>query len=478
MKKVEKENIKMKTMVYKSPEFIQYPSCASANVEKIVNLAIAQISDSLKPKDSDAVAEVEDKMTVKLDLEYCLSMLNHKSTNKKSGISKLIKYLESSKIIRLVDTSTNKKGVFVFGEGYEINTKRNVIKLGFAIKLRNMLFVKDENGNMITQFIKYDLRMFNETNSGSIIRLYELFRLQARKTTKSYFETLEKLKKMLEMDKNKSYAEYKIFKNRVLLPALEYINKFTDITVEIRDETKISKKVQLKGKDGNPILDKDGNPKTRIVPVTNSLVFDITYKKDMLNYTNVEELTRQIVEISGLPAVDIDADIKMIANKLRNRGEDVEDKQVAELFKKCRGDRDLLLAIVRKSFISKTRKLDVMKYAYGLAKQASANPDKKTEFVNSLESLRVKTRKEIEKENKKIREELEKNHIEKRKIPIKAITINKKSELSDSFINIVKHQLGVTDIKLIEKIFDSCDGDEHKTFEALKPFANPKKANA
>jgi len=79
------------------------------------------------------------------------------------------------------------------------------------------------------KFLAYGLKNILAMKSQFSIRLYEILKSYTFQKSRTF--ELDELKKMLMVEKNKSYSNFADFKKRVLLPAQEEINELTDITV-------------------------------------------------------------------------------------------------------------------------------------------------------------------------------------------------------------------------------------------------------
>jgi plasmid replication initiation protein len=76
---------------------------------------------------------------------------------------------------------------------------------------------------------KYEIKQISSLSSGYAIRLYEML-IAWRSTGKTPKIKLEDFRKKIGIEEN-SYPKMEVFKRRVLEPAIEQINKYTDIKV-------------------------------------------------------------------------------------------------------------------------------------------------------------------------------------------------------------------------------------------------------
>ena len=109
------------------------------------------------------------------------------------------------------------------------------------------VFIKYENGSddlqvklpreiydkmiPIQSYCQLDLKLLGEFKSGNTIRLYEIFKSYAFK--KSFIITIHELRKKMGFYESDKYPEWKQFNRNVLKPAVNNINKYKDIDIEV-----------------------------------------------------------------------------------------------------------------------------------------------------------------------------------------------------------------------------------------------------
>jgi hypothetical protein len=91
------------------------------------------------------------------------------------------------------------------------------------------------------RFTEYLLRYAIPLHSTHIIRIYELLK-QYQHFGYRHFD-LEEFKHLLALDNKPAYFSYGLIKQRILLPAIERISKYTDLEITGFKEEKLSRKV-------------------------------------------------------------------------------------------------------------------------------------------------------------------------------------------------------------------------------------------
>jgi len=96
------------------------------------------------------------------------------------------------------------------------------------------------------KFLAYGLRNILAMKSQYSIRLYEILRSYAYQKSKTF--GVDELKKILMVENVKSYANFNLFKTKVLDIAQEEINELTDIAVSFKPILKGRKTIQVEFK--------------------------------------------------------------------------------------------------------------------------------------------------------------------------------------------------------------------------------------
>ena len=123
-----------------------------------------------------------------------------------------------------IPTDKKTEVLFRWLQTAKINKYDGTIKLKLGEELKPYLLELKEN------FTKYELINILALKGRNAIRLYELLKSWLYV---GYWEvSIEQLKDILEI-KNK-YKEYRDFKNKMLIPAIDEINKYTDLQVEVK----------------------------------------------------------------------------------------------------------------------------------------------------------------------------------------------------------------------------------------------------
>lgn len=116
-----------------------------------------------------------------------------------------------------------------------LNKKSGIVKLKFHEDMMPYLLQLVEQGEFYTSYsLKYVLPMSSKHSP----RLYELLKSYQKNNRGWYFE-INQLKRLMDCE---NYTNYKDFRVRVLTPAIEEINKYTDICVAY-DEQRSGRKV-------------------------------------------------------------------------------------------------------------------------------------------------------------------------------------------------------------------------------------------
>lgn len=117
-----------------------------------------------------------------------------------------------------------------------INKKSGIIKLRFHREMMPFLINLVKENQYIT---RYELKYILPMNCMYSVRLYELLKSYVNRD--SWFFNIEDLKRLLDCQ---NYKNYKDFNNRALKPAIEEINKYSDIVVrssEVRKGRKVER---------------------------------------------------------------------------------------------------------------------------------------------------------------------------------------------------------------------------------------------
>lgn len=397
----------MKTNVIKCAKLIEYPSCGRGATEKLVNLGLAQMGLKLQPeKLKDALENLE----IVLNMDECLEFLGYKNKRKKESVQQLLKNIKANKTLTLKDGEYDFDDEFMIS-GIAMDMKKKTITLRFSSNLAELFFLleeyvdendeiktrikKDKTRGKTTQYISYDMIMFKNTNSGFIIRLYEIFKLFSYKGDNGFFIKIEELKKMLYMKNNESYKAFAVFNDKILKPAIEYINKHTDLKVDldIKKCKKVAFKIVLKDVDGNILLNKNGQARTKTQYKIETIAFIIKLKEES-QVKELDSIAMSLDEMVYSPVDDRKAFISLIKNKLDATNNIVTYKQIETLIKKGKGNKDLIFAAIIVSFKSKTRRQDIMSYAYGVLEEAEKDVNKRIKLLNSIKEMRKHNKKE------------------------------------------------------------------------------------
>lgn len=94
------------------------------------------------------------------------------------------------------------------------------------------------------KFTSYGLYNILKMKSQYSIRLFEILKSYEWQKSKTF--DVDELKRLLMVEKNKSYENFAEFKRRVLIPALDEINEYTDLEVSMYNITKGRKIVKVK----------------------------------------------------------------------------------------------------------------------------------------------------------------------------------------------------------------------------------------
>ena len=209
--------------VYKSTELVQKARYTLKPIEqKTLLYAISKI----KPSDN---IDTEYTFEIKDFLNIC-GLTNKNYTQLKKIIKELadkswwmLDDKENEYVVRWLDTVRIEKG-------------KGTIKLRFHREMMPFLIDLSAEETFIT---KYQLKYILPMSSAYSIRLYEI--LKSYSNRKNWFFDIDDIKRLLDC---KHYKNYNDFKKRVLIPAIEEINKYTDIYVsheEHRDGRKVYK---------------------------------------------------------------------------------------------------------------------------------------------------------------------------------------------------------------------------------------------
>lgn len=390
----------MNTIVIKCNKLVKYPSCGRASAEKLVNLGLAEMGLKVKKENFD---ENMENLKVTLDIDECLKFLGYANKRKKQSLKQLIEIIEPNKTITLIDNEyAIDKAHFI--SGFSIDMKSRKIILRYNPELIDLLFLAEEytdekgelkkrikkeisNPNKTIQYVSYDLKMFQNTNRGFIIRMYEILKMFSYK--EKYYVKIEDLKAMLDMKDNKSYSEFAVFNDKILKPAIKYICENTDIKVRIDTKKckKVSFKVSYRNKDGDILLDRNGQPKTKTQYKIETIAFLINVK-EVSEEQNLELIAMGLHQIVNSSVKDVKSFMTMLKNKLNIKNNPVTYKQIETLIKKAGGNKDLVLGAINASYLSKTRTHDMMAYAYGILEKAEKDVNIKKDLLNSIEKMR------------------------------------------------------------------------------------------
>lgn len=121
-------------------------------------------------------------------------------------------------------------------------------------------------------YTSYSLQYILPMKSQYAPRLYELLKSYQKNNIKWYFEIGE-LKKRLDCQ---GYENFKDFRRRVLEPALEEINKYTDISVAYRTELTGRKVTRV-------VFGMVGKTKRELIEVKKSIVEELDGEMDLLS---------------------------------------------------------------------------------------------------------------------------------------------------------------------------------------------------
>lgn len=195
--------------VTKSNDLIKAGYTLSLNEQRLILLCIAQI-DSRKP-----VARIRSITATEFSRAYPVQL-----PHAYEALEDAVDRLWEREVKTVKPNGRIEKIRWVSKATYDVGSGRVIIN--FSPEIVPFLTLLNE------RFTSYDLRNVAQLTSVYAVRIYEYLK-QYVKLRKEIRIELSTFKDMLEL--SESYARFSNFKARVLIPAMEQINEFTDLSV-------------------------------------------------------------------------------------------------------------------------------------------------------------------------------------------------------------------------------------------------------
>lgn len=296
-------NLNNSSYTYKSSNLIESSYELSITEQRIISLGCKMIQPiyiekRVKPSDLESVLGAMKFSKLKISVNEFKEEYNIKGNN----VYSLLKEASDVLFKRAIEYY-NEKGSLVkkrWVSTCEYNANEGYINLTFnPDMILDLLVFK---GKYVALFFD----MSQNIKSKYAFRLYEILKNYAY--LGKYRVTIEELKFMLAI--NGAYSEYKEFNRNVIKPNLEVINKFSDITVDVKPIRKGRAVEELEfylSIKNNKTFSPDNNFKEKI-PNSYKEISDALKKYNVeLSSGDAEMLFNSVIEYTKMSRKDVDA---------------------------------------------------------------------------------------------------------------------------------------------------------------------------
>jgi len=241
-------------MVYKANELVLSRYDLTEHETKLILCCVSLLNPTIEKPNKD-------ERTIKIGYQKYAQIMGLSFDNAYHRLNKAASDLMTKTVEIIYQDSDIEKIIFQWVNLAKFNRKDQSLELVFSEDIIPYLF-------QLKKFIKYNLEHVKAFGNKYSMRVYEwlLKELTQRKTQKANIQiSIAEFKFMLMLEKHRSYNQFSEFNRKVLIPILNDINTYSNMTLFIdkkgRPATHLIFQVELTGK-----IDKLNNQESPGVP--------------------------------------------------------------------------------------------------------------------------------------------------------------------------------------------------------------------